>query len=1131
MRPRELLARLRAAGIELWADGEHLRYRAPTGALTAELREELTSQKAALLAWLKGATTHALRPAPGAARGGPVPLSHAQQSLWFLHELYPESTAANEQFAIRLDGALETQPLIRAWQTLLQRHEILHSCFAEDEGEVRQVLVPPVAGMLPIVDLSGLPEPERDLRLRQAAEHALAIPFDPGAAPLIRAQLFRLARARHVLLVTAHHMIADGLSVPVLRGELARLYGALAADEPMPPPPALQYADLSLWQRTAPVMHERAQLEFWRSRLAELPVEVLRPLQHAPRAPGAVGPSQRLGFEIAPATADGLRALARRNGATSFMVLLAAFRALLSRYTGAQDLVIGTPVTGRESPALRDLVGCLVNPVALRSSTAGDPSFRELLERERATALAAFQHRHLPFARVVEAANPGRSYGAHPLFQILFTYEAVPDAAQRAGGVSFSPLSILASRQSYFELECALSDAGEGAALKGYLAYASDCLEEFLAASLARHYGRLLEAVVRDPDCRLSALDFLAPAERDWLAGVGRFLVANTADGTLHGMVLEQARRTPDAIAIVAAARQLSYAELDRRSAALAAHLADLGVVAGSRVGVAVGRSPELVVTVLAVLRAGGIIVPLDPAYPPARLRLILEDADVALVVTEQRFAAALPLAGLMAFTLDRFDWGRETAGPCEVAVGADDAAYLLYTSGSTGQPKGAIGLHRGAVNRCRWFWDAAGFSAQDVFAQRTSLNFVDSLWEIFGALGNGVRLVVIPDAHASDPQHIAAAVERHGITHIVLVPSLLNALLEAVEALPGLAALRSVITSGEPLEPALARRFAAWLPRARLLNTYGTSEIWDATWFDLGELSPEARRVPIGRPLANVRPYVLDAQLQLLPAGVPGELCVGGVGVGAGYWRRPDLTAERFVPDPFAAAADARIYRTGDLARLLPGGNIECLGRLDRQVKLRGFRVELAEVERALLDCAGVRQAAAVLQPGPGGDARLVAFVVPSDGPFVSPATLRDELRQRLPDYMVPATMTSLDSLPLTPSGKLDRAALPNAVVSQAEPTPPRTPVERALAVAWCELLERPAVGTGENFFELGGHSLLAIRLLTRLRSEFRVPLALRDVFEARDLAELAATVEALAWAGEGGAAPAGDDREEIEI
>lgn len=1131
MRPRELLARLRAAGIELWADGEHLRYRAPPGALTAELREELTSQKPALLTWLKGATTHALRPAPGAARGGPVPLSHAQQSLWFLHELYPESTAANEQFAIRLDGALETQPLIRAWQTLLQRHEILHSGFAEAEGEVRQVLVPPSGGMLPIVDLSGLPEPEREPRLRQAAEHALATAFEPGAAPLIRAQLFRLERRRHVLLVTAHHLIADGLSVPVLRGELARLYGALAADEPMPPPPALQYADLSLWQRAAPVMHEAAQLDFWRRQLAELPVEVLRPLKYVPRSAAGGGLSHRIGFEVTPGTADALRVLARRNGATLFMVLLAAFRALISRYTGADDLVIGTPVTGRESPALRDLIGCLVNPVALRSSTAGDPSFREMLERERAAALAAFQHRHLPFARVVEAVNPGRSYGAHPLFQILFTYEAVPELVPRAGGVSFAPLSSLVSRQSYFELECALSDAGEGTGLKGYLAYAADCLEEFLAAGLSRHYVRLLEAVVREPDCPLSTLEFLAPAERDWLAGVGRFVSAEPPEGTLHGMFLEQARRSPDAIAVVAEARQLSYAELDRRSAALAEHLAGLGVVAGSRVGVAVGRSPELVLTVLAVLRAGGVLVPLDPAYPPARLRLILEDADVALVVTEQRFAAELPLAGLMAFTLDRFDWNRETVGPRDGQVGADAGAYLLYTSGSTGEPKGALGLHRGALNRCRWFWNAAGFSAEDVFCLRTSLNFVDALWEIFGALGHGVRLVIIPDAHATDPQRLAAGVEQHGITHLVLVPSLLGALLEAADALPGLAALRSVITSGEPLEPALARRFGTLLPGARLLNTYGTSEIWDATWFDLAALAPDAPRVPIGQPLANVRPYVLDANLRLVPAGVPGELCVGGVGVGAGYWRRPELNAERFVPDPFAAAAGALLYRTGDRARLLPDGNIECLGRLDRQVKIRGFRVELAEVERALLTCAGVRQAAAVLQPGPGGHPQLVALVVPADEPFVSPATLRDELRQRLPDYMVPAAITALGALPLTPSGKLDRKALPAAAASPAEPTPPRTPVERALAATWCELLERPSVGAGDNFFELGGHSLLAIRMLTRLRSAFRVPLALRDVFEARDLAELAAVVEALVWAGEGGAAPAGGDREEIEI
>lgn len=1100
----ELLAATRAAGIRLRAERGRLLYDAPAGALTEELRRALRARKAELLAHL-----HA---------GGPAPLAFPQQSLWYLHELHPQDTSASEQFAIRIDGPLDATLLAWAWQALLARHSILRTSFSERDGQVWQVAAPPLPDCPPLPQLKAGSAPEA---LLQIAATALREPFDLAHGPLLKPQLCRIDGQQHVLLVTAHHIIADGLSVPVIRAELAAFYTALRTGEP-PALPAVQleYADVARAQAEGDVQAD-AQLEAralarWREILAAPPPPALQALVRPSPGPKL---SRRVPFSLDTLLADGLRRLARDSGTTPYVVLLAAFRLLLARLTAQPDLVIGTPMTLRDTPALRRMIGCLVNPVALRTPLDLNESFRSQLLRERATVLEALQYRAVPFSKVVAAVSPVRKLDEHPLFQILFSWET--DDADVAAGTApgpgapdtprtrFSLMSVPAERASWFELECLLHDSGEAAPMRGYFAWSTRVLEDQLAGQLPQLYTVLLTGIVAQPDAPMARLSLLPEHTRrqmlhDWNDTAAPY----PTQARLHEAFLQQAARVPDAVALRSGTGNWSYAELERRSAELAEQLSASGVCSGVPVGLCMSRSAEAVLAMLGILRAGGVIVPIDPAWPPARRDFVIADAGVESVLDDLQ---PVP-AGIVA----------QSPGLLPA-----DAAMLLYTSGSTGQPKGAVTTHASAVNRCHWMWQGYGFGPQDVFSLRTSFGFIDSLWEIFGALGHGIPLVVVPDEVATDPLSLPEFLRAHVVTHLVLVPSLLRALLDALplDALSegGIPSLRSCISSGEPLEPELARRFRAAFPAARLLNTWGTSEVWDASCQEVGEVPPAMLRIPIGRPVANARVYVLDANGEPMPVGVPGELVIGGIGVGPGYWRRPELSAEKYFEAQLAPEVGRqRLYRSGDRARWLADGSLECLGRLDAQFKLRGLRIEPGEIENALLAHPAVAGAIVTIC-GEAEAARLVAGVVRA--PQAAPAAdaqlwmdLRAHLRERLPSHMLPAAWHSLVQLPVTTSGKLDRRGFadshaqvqPAAVEGAAATgTAPRSATEIALASIWAEVLGHTHFTVDDNFFEIGGHSLLATRIVSRIRVLHAADFSLRELYLSPTVAALAALLD----------------------
>ncbi len=1070
-----------------------------------------------------------------------APLSFSQRSFWFLEQLYPGRTGGNEQFVIPLDCVsgdvpLDTEVLSGAWNAVIERHEILRTVFLEIDGEVRQIVRPAEPAPLRSTDLRHSDALNNGRATMLAvAETTIQKPYDLQAGPLINARLFVFSDQSACLLINAHHIIADGLSIRIIRNELAECYDRLiSGKEVRLPAPVSQYAMFAAEQRAAPDTDRlQKSLAFWRDQLGGAPQETALPT----RAISAVSPPNggrhhRIGFVIEAKLADRVRRLSRQAHATMFMTLLAAFRVLLFRYSNQADISIGSPVTCRDSEASQSMVGCLVNNVVFRTDLGGDPQFSELLRTERANALAAFEHRDTPFEKVVEALNPQRRFGRHPLFQVLFLFESVPEPSAIGGDIAFGLDTLESERASYWDLEFSVTDEGDGEVIRGFLGYDTGLFDKKFAELMPGHFNNLLAEIIRNPDAPLSRLDILSADQRsrilfDWNATDAPY----PSHATLTSLFDAQARRDPDATALIFGDRCLSFRELERRANRLAHTLLEYDIGPGALVGIGLGRSVELVVGLLATLKTGAAYLPLDPTYPATRIRYMVEDSGVPLILGDAGFDAAVgATTDCELIRLDEYAWhapDHEPEAAVENRVGPDDPAYVLYTSGSTGKPKSAIGLHRGAVNRCHWMWQAYGFRSSDVFCSRTSLNFVDSVWEIFGALAHGACLNIMPDQIAGDPQRLiewlAEPTHEKPVSHLVVVPSLLRAMLEVEPDLGRrLAEIDTWISSGEPLTPELLGDFRAAVPRARLLNTYGTSEIWDATCFDTSEWRPDRDRVPIGTPIANTKVHVLDPYMRPVPVGVTGELYVGGVGLGAGYHNRPELTAERFVPDPFVPESfgngknkPAVLYRTGDLARYRFDGQLECLGRTDRQIKLRGLRMEPGEIESIMNACPDIAEAAIDLRRDPSGENQLVAWCVSSG---LNRQSVRRFLQARLPIAMVPSIFVELTALPLTPSGKIDRQALPDPEwvgSADAEFVAPETETERSIAAIWEDVLgfgpTGLSIGLQDDFFERGGHSLSATRLLARIRSVFKVDVSLQDIFDEPTISALAARVDAL--------------------
>ena len=1051
----------------------------------------------------------------------PLPLSFAQERLWFIDRMQPGLSAYNIPQALLIAG--ETSPAVFAalLGEVVRRHEVLRTTFREADGQPVQVIAPAGLWTLPLVDLSALPAELRGARAKALAQEESDRPFDLARGPLLRAVLLRLAPAEHALLLTMHHIVSDGWSMGVLVREITALYGAARAGSPSPLPELpIQYADFAVWQRgwLRGEVLER-QLAYWREKLAGVPATLDLPTDR-PLPPERTHAGARLRLPLPAGFAADLASFARRHEATPFMVLLAAFQALLSRLTGQEELTVGSPIANRNREEIEPLIGFFVNTLVLRGDLAGDPSFEELLARVRKTTLEAYAHQDLPFERLVEALRPERHLAVNPLFRVLFAVQNAPFGAVELPGLSLAPLAF-ETTVSQFDFEMGFWDFG--GEMLADIAYSTELFDAPTPRRIAAHLETLLRRAMADAGGRISALPLLSPEERQQLVREWNDTGRPAAAPLVHEIVALQAERAPDAVAVEHGDELMSYRALVTAARRLAAVLRGAGVGPDVPVGLWTGRSLALPVSVLAVLEAGGACLPLDPTYPAERLALMIGDARPRLVLAEEAALADLPpglLDGVEVAVLDRrggiVSGSARPEPPAAAAVRPDpgNLAYILYTSGSTGRPKGVALPHRALANLAAWACEVRPDRGRRVL-QFSPLGFDVSFEELFSTWGSGGTLVMMPDELRRDPAALLSFLAEKRIERLFQPFVALQQLAEVAGEQGGPPpALRELITAGEQLRvtPAVAAFFQ---DGARLFNEYGPTETHVTTAFLLhGPPDRWPALPPIGRPIDNHRIHLLDRGRQPVAIGVPGELCVGGAGLARGYLGRPDLTADRFIPDPGGVEAGARLYRTGDLARWLASGDLEYLGRTDFQVKVRGYRVEPGEVEAAVAAHPDVRAAAVVARQDPPGGLRLVAYVV-WDGEEGSEAGLREALRARLPAPMVPAAFVTLAALPLTPSGKLDRRALagpaffPQGAPAAAGYVEPAAGTEREIAAIWSEILDVERVGARDDFFELGGHSLMAVQILSRMRARLGVELPVRALFEAPVLADLARRAE----------------------
>lgn len=1039
-------------------------------------------------------------------------LSFAQQRLWFLDQLIPNNPFYNIAVAYRLAGRLDIGALERALSEIVRRHESLRTSFQLLDGRPVQVVAQPERLKIPVRDLSswmGDAEPEA---AHAIAEEALC-PFDLQHGPMVRTTLLRLEPREHILTLTIHHAAADGWSLGVLADELEQLYPALRAGRLSPLPPlAFQYSDFAAWQRQW-LRGDRLerQLAYWRQQLAGTqPVLELPTDRPRPAVPTYRGHSQR--FHVARQLSDKVRDCAAKHDVTLFMTLLAAFQALLSRYTGAVDVVVGTPIAGRTRPELEPLIGFFVNTLVLRTELAGDPTFEDLLARVRDVCLGAFDHQDVPFERLVEELAPDRTLSHTPLFQVMFALQNTPTVEMRLEDVEIRPCEI-DTGIAKADLSLYLTETADG--LAGELIYATDLFDAASADRMIGHFLTLLGAAVAGPGVRVSELPLLTEGERESVLVDWNDTARPVPAATIPDLVAAVAARQPEATAVQSGDTVISYGELDRDANRLAQHLHSLGIGRGDIVGVFLERSYVLVETLLGIMRCGAGYIPLDAEYPRERLAFMLEDTGARAVVTHSSLLPRLPACGatIVRVDEDRCDIERRRAIPPPNGPEPDDLAYVIYTSGSTGRPKGVMIEHRGIVDHLGSLQEDCALTVDDVVLQLASISFHPSVRDIFGTLCAGAKLVILDDRRARDPYELLTAMERYEVTALLSgVPSLLQVLAtEAERATDRELHVRLIVVCGESLRVHDAHRLVARFGCA-VVNHFGPTEtIMAACVHHFGAEDDGRLAILAGRPIANGEVYILDARRQPVPVGVRGEIYVGGAGLARGYLNRPELTAERFLTHEFSLGEQRRLYRTGDLARFLPDGTIEFIGRLDDQVKVRGHRVEPGEVEAALLRHPGVRSAAVVYDGEASGAARLVAYVVGAPERALAVGDLRGHLRTTLPDYMVPAAFIVVDSLPLNPNGKLDRAALPATAPGAHAPasgsTGPTTELQNTLAALWCEVLGLAAVGIHDDFFELGGHSLLAVQLFARIESVLGVRLPLAELFRE-------ATVEALAAA-----------------
>ena len=1051
------------------------------------------------------------------------PLSFAQQRLWFLAQLEPDSPSYNLSQTLRIKGVLDVQALEQAIGSIIARHETLRTTFKAVNGEPVQIVANEYAFELPFTSLEELPKEKREAEVRRLGVAAARRPFDLSRDCPLRAALVRIDDDEHWLFLTVHHIVSDGWSMGILTKELFNTYEAIATGQPTELPELpIQYADFAEWQREwlqGEVLEE--QLGYWLKSLEGAPAELKLQTDH-PRLAHQSFNGSTLSSRLSLNLSRSLGELSQREGVTLFMTMLTAFQALLFRYTGQEDIVVGTSIAGRNRVEIESLIGFFVNTLPLRTNVSGNPTFRELLARVKEVALGAYAHQDLPFEKLVEELNPERDASRSPVFQVMFGMQNVPRETLTPSGLTITRETI-PSGTAKFDLTLFVNETPTG--LICSLEYNTDLFNKDTIERMLRHYETLLEGIVATPQEHVSTLPLLPAEERKQLLDWTDTATAYPRNEGIHELFEVQVEQSPNALAVVFKDEKLTYAELNSRANQLAHYLRKRGVGRGSLVGICMERSAAMLVGILGIVKAGGAYMPLDLAYPKERLAFMLEDAQARVLLTEERLLDRLPEHEAEVVCLDS-RWNeiaREGNANPNSGATAEDLAYVIYTSGSTGKPKGVAVPHR-AVNRLVFNTNYVSLNSSDRVAQASTSSFDAITFELWGALLHGAVLVGIPREVVLSPQEFAAQIRKHEISTIFLTTALFNQL--AAEVPEIFKSVRQVLFGGEAVDPKWVREVLANGPPQRLLHVYGPTENTTfSTWYLVNEVPEGATTVPIGRAVSNTQTYVLDKHLQLTPIGIPGELYVSGDGLARGYLNRPQLTTERFIPSPFSDKPGASLYKTGDLVRYLPDGNLEFLSRVDDQVKLRGFRIELGEIETTIREHSAVQDVVVTVREADGNKS-LVGYVVANSTHSAGQddklaADLRILLKRKLPDYMVPAHFVFLEKLPITPGGKIDRRALPAPDVTRPQleeaHIAPRDDLERRLAHIWEKLLGVQSVGIRDNFFDLGGHSLLAVRLVSEIEKQVGQRLPLVSLFQGANIEYLAGLlrqdVRSLSW------------------
>lgn len=1034
------------------------------------------------------------------------PLSFAQQRLWFISQLQQDNASYNVSGGVRMEGSLSVTALERAFGEVLRRHESLRTVIRQVDGEPVQVITDPPVFRLPKLDLQMVPADQRETEAQLLLTRDAQKPFNIEDASLFRATLLVLSPREHVLLLTMHHIISDGMSRGVLVRELAQLYEAFAnGTSSTLPELTIQYVDFAAWQREwlqGEVLDK--QVSYWKEKLAGAPSQLELPTDR-PRPPVQSFHGARQPVVIPQELAESLRELGESQNATLFMTLLAAFEVLLFRHTGQDDIVVGVPITGRNNPELANLIGFFINSLPVRTDLSGNPTFRELLGRVREAALGAYEHQDLPFEKLVEVSQPERDTSYSPLFQVMCHLDNTGAPALALPGLRLTPLDA-DTGTSKFDLTLDLAESSTE--LKGWWEYSTELFDDVTIQRLSERFQILLKAAVAAPDTRIAALPLLSPVEDQLIVGLNQTAEVFPQAPCLHQIFEAQVEQTPAATAVRFEGQELTYAELNRRANQLAHRLRKLGVGREVLVAICMEPSVDLPIALLAVLKAGGAYIPLDPADARKRLSFILEETGAPVVLTQEGLADNQAFAGVQVIRLDRDVevFATESTENPRSNVTGENLCYVIYTPGSIGQPKSAMLHHRGVRNRLLWGITNYQLGQGDVVLQKTPLTFDISVWEIFAPLLSGACLLIAKAGGHQDPVYQLELMAREKVTHVDYVPTMLEALLE-VKGLDACDSLKIVTSAGEALTRESRDRFYSQT-KAKLYNLYGSTEALAVTyWVCPGE--GKERLIPIGRPINNARIYILDKHLRPVPIGVAGELHIGGVAPGRGYLKRPDLTADKFIPDAFSETGGERLYKTGDLARYRSDGAIEFLGRLEHQVKIQGRRLELVEVEASLRQHPGVREAVVLGRKITAGNKSLVAYVVSKQEPLPTEDELRNYLRQKLPEYMVPAAYVVLTELPLLPNGKLNRRALPRPkkLLSQPEAVymPPESDLEQTIASIWQQVFNIDKVSIHTNFFDLGGNSLLVTKVHSKLRAALNSDIQVIELFKHSTIHSLA--------------------------